>query len=156
MPKEMMTTLDVLMGTILGRSEDDKSIAWDDLRELVEGDETLNFMMTRLLEMNAGKIGAWDHLRHMARGEVSMTDLLVEFGPPEGLGRIGTAAREVRTEIGSYLEGQRLSDEEALDRLNLLLSAREWPGASGMEDVLEIVRQTGRQEIPDAPEWERH
>lgn len=50
----------------------------------------------------------------------------------------------------------RLSDAEALDKLNLLLSASEWPGASGMEDVCEIVRATGRSEIPDAPEWARH
>ena len=49
-----------------------------------------------------------------------------------------------------------LTDAEALDRLNLLLSAEEWPGASGMEDVCEIVRATGRREIPNAPEWERH
>jgi hypothetical protein len=49
-----------------------------------------------------------------------------------------------------------MTDAEALDALNLLLSAPEWPGASGMEDVCEIVRATGRKEIPDAPEWARH
>lgn len=49
-----------------------------------------------------------------------------------------------------------MSDAEALDLLNLLLSAPEWPGASGMEDVCEIVRSTGRAEVPDAPEWPRH
>jgi hypothetical protein len=59
------------------------------------------------------------------------------------------ATREAR-------ERRTLSDADALDRLNLLLSAPEWPGASGMEDVAEIVRATGRQEVPDAPEWERH
>lgn len=49
-----------------------------------------------------------------------------------------------------------VTDREALDTLNLLLSAEEWPGASGMEDVCEIVRATGRVEVADAPEWERH
>lgn len=49
-----------------------------------------------------------------------------------------------------------LTDAEALDKLNLLVSAAEWPGASGMEDVCQIVRNTGRQEIPNAPEWYRH
>jgi hypothetical protein len=50
----------------------------------------------------------------------------------------------------------RYTDAEALDELNLLLSAPEWPGASGMEDVCEIVRGTGRLEVKDAPTWERH
>jgi hypothetical protein len=49
-----------------------------------------------------------------------------------------------------------VTDTEALDAINLLLSAPEWPGASGMEDVCEIVRATGRVEIPNAPEWPRH
>ena len=48
------------------------------------------------------------------------------------------------------------SDKEALDELNLMLSAPEWPGASGMEDVCMIVRSTGRTEIPNAPEWPSH
>lgn len=51
---------------------------------------------------------------------------------------------------------RRLTDSEALDELNLLLSAPEWPGASGMEDVAEVVAATGRQQVPDAPEWPRH
>ena len=49
-----------------------------------------------------------------------------------------------------------MNDKDALDAINLLLSAEEWPGASGMEDVCEIVRATGRVEIEDAPEWESH
>lgn len=49
-----------------------------------------------------------------------------------------------------------ISDKAALDKLNLLLSAPEWPGASGMEDVCQIVRSTGRGEIPNAPEWGSH
>lgn len=53
-------------------------------------------------------------------------------------------------------ESQAQRDKEALDTLNLLLSAEEWPGASGMEDVLEIVRRTGRVEIENAPDWPRH
>lgn len=54
------------------------------------------------------------------------------------------------------LEDAYAIDAEALDELNLLLSAPEWPGASGMEDVLGIVRRTGRTEVPNAPVWERH
>lgn len=53
-------------------------------------------------------------------------------------------------------EAQPLSDKDALDRINELLSAPEWPGASGMEDVCHIVRLTGRVEVSDAPPWERH
>lgn len=49
-----------------------------------------------------------------------------------------------------------LIDRLALDLLNLLLSAAEWPGASGMEDVCEIVRATGRTEVAGAPEWRSH
>lgn len=49
-----------------------------------------------------------------------------------------------------------VSDATALDALNLLLSADEWPGASGMEDVAEIVHATGRRPIPNAPEWPAH
>lgn len=50
-----------------------------------------------------------------------------------------------------------ISDQRALDNLALMLSAEEWPGASGMEDVAEIVAKTGRDiEQPNAPEWERH
>ncbi len=52
--------------------------------------------------------------------------------------------------------GQLDADAEALDTLNLRLSAPEWPGASGMEDVCDIVRATGRSEIPNAPEWRSH
>jgi hypothetical protein len=45
---------------------------------------------------------------------------------------------------------------DALDKLNLLLSAAARPGVSGMEDVCVIVRKTGRIEVPNAPTWERH
>lgn len=51
--------------------------------------------------------------------------------------------------------GLLLKDASVVDRLNLLLSADEWPGASGMEDVCEIVRGV-RLPVPDAPEWSRH
>lgn len=47
-------------------------------------------------------------------------------------------------------------DRRALDKINLLLSASSWPGASGLEDVCEIVRRTGRTEVANAPEWYRH
>lgn len=62
-----------------------------------------------------------------------------------------------RTNLGGpWDEPGKLSDQEALDVINLLLSAPEWPGASGIEDVCQIVRSTGRIEVPNAPEWERH
>jgi hypothetical protein len=48
------------------------------------------------------------------------------------------------------------TDRAALDKLNLLLSAPTWPGASALEDVCAIVRSTGRSEVPDAPAWEGH
>jgi hypothetical protein len=49
-----------------------------------------------------------------------------------------------------------VTDAEALDQLARLLSAPEWPGASGMEDVAEIVASTGRRiDQPGAP-WEAH
>lgn len=48
------------------------------------------------------------------------------------------------------------SDKEALDKLNDLLSAKNWPGASGLEDVCAIVRSTGRTPNPGAPAWESH
>jgi len=49
-----------------------------------------------------------------------------------------------------------ISDDQALNEINLLLSAAEWPGASGMEDVNEIVLRTGREEVANAPEWRSH
>ena len=51
---------------------------------------------------------------------------------------------------------RRRSDAQALDELNLMLSAREWPGASALEDVCVVVRSTGREEVADAPEWDGH
>jgi hypothetical protein len=54
------------------------------------------------------------------------------------------------------MSARQITDAEALDDLNLLLSAPEWPGASGMEDVCEIVRATGRDPIPNAPRWASH
>ena len=55
-------------------------------------------------------------------------------------------------------EGRRpMTDKDCLDALAHLLQAPEWPGASGMEDVAELVAATGRDltEVPDR-EWERH
>lgn len=49
-----------------------------------------------------------------------------------------------------------LTDKQVVDKLNELLSAATWPGASGLEDVCAIVRRTGRKEVPDAPEWHSH
>lgn len=52
---------------------------------------------------------------------------------------------------------RRCTDKQALDRMAYLFSAMEWPGASGLEDLAEIVARTGR-EIKDDPnaEWGRH
>lgn len=52
--------------------------------------------------------------------------------------------------------GQQIADQEALDRINLLLSAADWPGPSGLEDIQDIVRLTGREPVPNAPAWWRH
>lgn len=68
------------------------------------------------------------------------TGALNEYGATSALWRLGPCC----------------DDAAVLDRLNLLLSAEEWPGASGMEDVDELVRSTGRQRVPDAPDWSRH
>lgn len=48
------------------------------------------------------------------------------------------------------------TDAEALDHLAWLLSAEEWPGASGMEDVAEIVASTGRDLEQPGADWPRH
>ena len=47
-------------------------------------------------------------------------------------------------------------DAAALDRLARLLSASEWPGASGLEDIADIVRTV--RDITEDPsvEWGRH
>lgn len=63
---------------------------------------------------------------------------------------------EEQARLNAERAGRQLTDTEALDELNLMLSAREWPGASGMEDVCVVVRRTGRTEVPDAPDWEGH
>ncbi len=52
--------------------------------------------------------------------------------------------------------GQLALGAQALDTLSLRLSTAEWSDASGMEDVNEIVRGTGRREIANAPEWRSH
>jgi hypothetical protein len=49
-----------------------------------------------------------------------------------------------------------MTDAEALDQLAWLLSAPEWPGASGMEDVAEIVAATGRSLDQEGADWPRH
>lgn len=49
-----------------------------------------------------------------------------------------------------------LKDADVLDRLAYLLSAEEWPGASGMEDVAELVAATGRDINQPGAEWPRH
>jgi hypothetical protein len=52
---------------------------------------------------------------------------------------------------------RRISDQAALDAMAYLFSATEWPGSSGLEDLCEIVAETGRT-IEDDPEvdWARH
>jgi hypothetical protein len=69
----------------------------------------------------------------------------------EAMGELMDALRR----LGGVMTAPPGSDQDALDRINLLLSAPEWPGASGMEDVCDIVRATGRVEVEDAPDWPR-
>jgi len=64
--------------------------------------------------------------------------------------------RRIAAHLAAHADRRAVKDAAALDELNLLLSAPEWPGASGMEDVLDIVRSTGRTEVPGAPSWSRH
>jgi hypothetical protein len=54
------------------------------------------------------------------------------------------------------LQAEVTRDAAALDRLAWLLSAPEWPGASGMEDVAEIVAATGRDLDQEGASWSRH
>jgi hypothetical protein len=49
-----------------------------------------------------------------------------------------------------------MSDKQVLDALAWLLSAPEWPGASGMEDVAELVGLTGRDLEQKGATWDRH
>ena len=55
---------------------------------------------------------------------------------------------------GVYIKAAK-KDRGTLDAINLLLSAPVWPGASGMEDIYDLVR-TVREPVPNAPEWEAH
>jgi CO dehydrogenase/acetyl-CoA synthase epsilon subunit len=48
------------------------------------------------------------------------------------------------------------SDAEILDRIAVLLSAEEWPGASGLEDIHELVLLTGRHTDHLDVEWASH
>jgi hypothetical protein len=59
-------------------------------------------------------------------------------------------------EMGKSQWQRTLTDKEALDKLAWLLSAPEWPGASGLEDVAEIVVATGRDIEQEGAEWPRH
>jgi hypothetical protein len=93
-------------------------------------------------------------------GGNGMSDRLTELRAACGYsdGADGSDESDVDSLIAykDALEDAYVLDAAALDELNLMLSAPEWPGASGMEDVLEVVRRTGRVEIPDAPEWRGH
>lgn len=93
----------------------------------------------------------------------------INFHSGYGLPMYGTSVEELHLTINdehyvvressdgpALVKWNHSTDAEALDALNLLLSAPEWPGASGMEDVCEIVRSTGRTEIEGAPAWGRH
>jgi hypothetical protein len=116
-------------------------------------------------------IATLDELIAQARAEVERLD--AEAESPEGETWESEEIEEHHHAIG-YLEGLdearkvvlhvsparnasgEIDDADALDRLNVLLSARTWPGASGLEDVCDIVRGTGREEIPNAPAWASH
>lgn len=56
--------------------------------------------------------------------------------------------------IDKHGRGEKLSDWETLELLNFALSIPEWP-VSLLEDIAEIVRRTGRKEIPGAT-WAAH
>lgn len=85
-----------------------------------------------------------------------MTDRLTELQEAAGYDPEGDTGIDSLIDYKNALEDAYSLDADALDELNLLLSAPEWPGASGMEDVAVIVRKTGRVEIENAPEWARH
>ena len=52
---------------------------------------------------------------------------------------------------------RKRTDKDILDEIAYLLSAAEWPGASGMEDIAELVAMTGRDITTDVgAEWHRH
>lgn len=53
------------------------------------------------------------------------------------------------------LEDLYAADSAVLDELNTLLSAPQWPGPSGLEDICVLVRKV-REPVADAPRWERH
>lgn len=63
---------------------------------------------------------------------------------------------EAEAEIGEDYppEPATPTDEAALDRINLILSDPEW-GVGMLEDIHDIVRSTGREEVEGA-EWSRH
>lgn len=52
----------------------------------------------------------------------------------------------------------RATDGEVLDEMAAMLAVEEWPGASGMEDIAELVALTGRDTTTPRPgvEWRRH
>jgi len=51
---------------------------------------------------------------------------------------------------------ETVSDAEVLDRIAWLLSAEEWPGACGLEDIAELVALTGRDLNQPDTEWPSH
>lgn len=65
---------------------------------------------------------------------------------------VATYAMEAAAEVPAG----KPTDAEVLDRLAYLLSAPEWPGASGMEDVAELVRSTGRHTDHHDAVWRSH
>src|SRR5262245_5406548 len=104
---------------------------------------------------NYSRYPTWDEIAH-ARYELLPADLdFVMHLPPPGE---YVALHPTTFHLHEFPEhdGGVLTDRQALDEINLLLSAPEWPGASGMEDIAEIVNATGRSEVPNAPEWPSH
>ena len=60
--------------------------------------------------------------------------------------------------LADWLRPNPVADDKAiLDRMARLFSAPEWPGASGLEDLAELVARTGRviEDDPDV-EWGQH
>ncbi len=40
---------------------------------------------------------------------------------------------------------RRITDSEAIRRINLVLDGREWSGADDLEGIAEVIRATGRE-----------
>lgn len=69
-----------------------------------------------------------------------------------------TAALEARRALDDNpcVVGEHDADRAALDAIAALLRAEEWPGASGMEDIAEVVATVRDVTTVPGAEWLRH